>query len=328
VYDPVVRHNVGILRDAGKTGAVIRLMTQVSERTQRRIVNEKGPVWHMSKDELVRDRGVGRPSVLDYTMRTCIDGILNDAPGLPVVEVLRRLTSDYEYMGGKTAVYDYVKAVRPAKQVLPVVCFDGVAGEFAQHDFGEVRVTYADGSSEKIHFYAGRLKFSRYMHVVRVPDQCIESVIRGMLSFAEKVGGMAVINVWDRPKTIVTCIEEDLLTGKRRPVYNQKFERFIRECGVLVELCAPASGNQKGAVENLVKFVKNNFFFARRFQDRADMERQLSNWLEFVNEKRPCAATGEIPGQRRQERGRQAHECSVQPRELWNLRDADGRPER
>jgi len=298
VYDPVVRHNVGILRDAGKTGAGIRAMTRVSDRTQCRIANEKGPVWHMSKKELIRERGVGRPSILDSAMRDGIDGILKDAPSLPVVEVLRRLTSEYEYMGGKTAVYDYVKIIRPPKQVVPVVSFEGVAGEFAQHDFGEVNVTYEAGDREKIHFYAGRLKFSRDMHVVTVPDQSIENVIRGMLSFADKVGGMAVINVWDRPKTITTCTEEDLLTGKRRPVYNQKFECFIRECGVLVELCAPASGNQKGSVENLVKFVKNNFFFSRRFRDRADLERQLRNWLEHVNEKRPCAATGEIPAER------------------------------
>lgn len=298
MYDPLVRHNVGVLRDAGKTGAEVWTMTGVSERTQRRIANEKGPVWHMSKKELARERGVGRPSVLNPAIKSEIDGILKDTPDIPGVEILRRLTSEHDYLGGKTAVYDYIKASRPPKQALPIVCFEGVAGEFAQHDFGEVYVTYEDGVREKIHFYAGRLKFSRYMHVRTVPNQSIESVIRGMLSFADKVGGMAMINVWDRPKTVVTCQTEDPLTGKRSPVYNPKFERFIRECGVLVELCAPASGNQKGAVENLVKFVKNNFFFARRFQDRADLERQLEKWLGHVNEKRPCAATGETPGER------------------------------
>lgn len=298
MYDPLVRHNVGVLREAGKTGAGIRTMTGVSERTQRRIASEKGPVWQMSKKELTRERGVGRPSVLDSAMRSVIEDLLKDAPSLPGVEALRRLTSEHDYIGGKTAVYDYIKVIRPPKQALPVVCFEGVAGEFAQHDFGEVNVTYQGSIREKIHFYAGRLKFSRYMHVRTVSNQSIENVIRGMLSFADKAGGMAVINVWDRPKTVVTCQTEDLLTGKRSPVYNPEFERFIRDCGVLVELCAPASGNQKGTVENLVKFVKNNFFFARRFRDRADLERQLENWLLHVNEKRPCAATGEIPAER------------------------------
>ena len=298
MYDPLVRYNVGILRGAGKTGAGIRRMTGVSERTQRRIGNEKGPVWHMSKKELTGERGVGRPSGLSSTIRTKIGGMLKDAPDLPGVEILRRLTSEHDYHGGKTAVYDYLKAVRPPKPVLPVVCFEGVPGEFAQHDFGEVNIRYEDGGKEKLHFYAGRLKFSRHMHVVTVPDQSVEHVIRGMLSFADKVGGMAVINVWDRPKTVVTSQIQDPLTGKRHPVYNPKFERFIRECGVLVELCAPASGNQKGSVENLVKFVKNNFFFARRFKNRADLERQLEKWLEHVNKTRPCAATGEIPSDR------------------------------
>jgi transposase len=252
----------------------------------------------MSKKELTSMRRVGRPSGLDSTMRTEIGGMLKDAPDLPGVEILRRLTSEHGYRGGKTAVYDYLKTVRPPEPMLPIVRFEGLPGEFAQHDFGEVNIRYEEGGKEKLCFYAGRLKFSRYMHVVTVPNQSLEHVIRGMLSFADKVGGMAVINVWDRPKTVVTSQIEDPLTGKRRPVYNPKFERFIRECQVLVELCAPASGNQKGSVENLVKFVKNGFFFARRFKNRADLERQLEEWLEYVNERRPCAATGEIPSDR------------------------------
>ena len=298
MYDPVVRLSVGILRDAGRTGEAIRAMTRVSERTQRRIATEKGPMWQMSKEDLTRERGVGRPSVLDEVMRGHVDVMLSESPRLPGSEILRKLRFEHGYDSGKTAVYDYVKAKRPGKGQLPVVLFEGVAGEFAQHDFGEVNITYENGIRERLHFYAGRLKFSRHMCVKTVPHEGVESVIRGMLSFADEVGGMAVINVWDRPRTVVTCMSEDITTGVRRPIYNRMFEQFIKDCGVLVELCAPASGNQKGTVENLVKFVKHGFFFARRFRDRADLERQLRGWLEYVNEKRACVATGEIPAVR------------------------------
>jgi hypothetical protein len=64
------------------------------------------------------------------------------------------------------------------------------------------------------------------------------------------------------------------------------------------ELCTPARGNEKGAVENLVKWVKNSFFKVRRFHDRADLERQLTAWLEEVNTQRPSRATNEIPAKR------------------------------
>src|SRR3970282_544501 len=55
----------------------------------------------------------------------------------------------------------------------------------------------------------------------------------------------------------------------------------------------------KGAVENLVGFVKRSFFRARRFQDLAtDLPAQLAAWLVEVNTVRPSRATREIPAVR------------------------------
>ena len=66
--------------------------------------------------------------------------------------------------------------------------------------------------------------------------------------------------------------------------------------GFSIELCAPRSPEQKGAVENLVGFVKRSFFRARRFADaEGDLTRQLLEWLDHVNEERVCRATGEVP---------------------------------
>jgi hypothetical protein len=45
--------------------------------------------------------------------------------------------------------------------VTPLVRFEGLPGEFSQHDFGEVLVTYQNGTETKVHFFASRLKYSR-----------------------------------------------------------------------------------------------------------------------------------------------------------------------
>ena len=52
-------------------------------------------------------------------------------------------------------------------------------------------------------------------------------------------------------------------------------------CGV--EMCTARSGNQKGTVEAIVKWVKNSFFKRRVFRDRADLEAQLTAWLHETN---------------------------------------------
>ncbi len=51
-------------------------------------------------------------------------------------------------------------------------------------------------------------------------------------------------------------------------------------------------------MENLVGWVKGRFFKCRRFHDRADLERQLAEWLRTVNTQRPSRATGVIPAVR------------------------------
>jgi hypothetical protein len=48
------------------------------------------------------------------------------------------------YQGGKTALYALVASLRP-KLIKPLVRFEGLPGEFSQHDFGEVVVQFLDG---------------------------------------------------------------------------------------------------------------------------------------------------------------------------------------
>jgi len=69
--------------------------------------------------------------------------------------------------------------------------------------------------------------------------------------------------------------------------------------GFTIELCTPRQPQQKGAVENLVGFVKRAFFRARRFHDlTTDLPQQLAEWLVEVNTVRPSRATKEIPAVR------------------------------
>jgi IstB-like ATP binding protein len=62
---------------------------------------------------------------------------LRDDHALPGLEVMRRLREEHHYRGGKSAVYELVRSLRPTTRA-PLVRFEGVLGEFSQHDFGQV----------------------------------------------------------------------------------------------------------------------------------------------------------------------------------------------
>lgn len=104
--------------------------------------------------------------------------------------------------------------------------------------------------------------------------------------------GVPLSVVFDNPKTVV-------LHPKQTPiVWNSTFAQMAVDYGFIIELCEPRRANQKGAVENLVGWVKGSFFKVRRFQDRDDVLAQLPQWLAEVNDERPSRATGIVPAVR------------------------------
>ena len=68
-------------------------------------------------------------------------------------------------------------SVRP-KEIKPLIRFEGLPGEFSQHDFGQVDVAFLDGSIRRIHFFASRLKYFRYIRVSVVKNEAVESLVR------------------------------------------------------------------------------------------------------------------------------------------------------
>jgi transposase len=283
------RHEVQTLLAAGLPQRDVALHTGVSLRTVKRIAKE-APVTTLT----TQPSNTGRPSKTDG-FRGFVRDTLEQEPHLRSVELLRR-AKHKGYTGGKSAFYAMVKAVRPPKARF-TYRFDGLPGEFSQHDFGEVRVVYDSGQAEVIQFFASRLKWSRFAVVDLVPDQTAESIIRCMALHLVAFGGVPLRCVFDRPKTIAVKWRKD---GKVTQ-WNRHFGDAMVQLGFVAELCWPHSPQQKGSVENLVGWVKNSFFKQRRFVDREDLEQQLAEWLEQINHERPSRATQEIPETRRQQ---------------------------
>ena len=282
------RHGVQVLRTAGKTLKETAAAVGVSQRSVQRIDLER-PLETVADLLRAQPRGVGRPSVA-APWRERVVAVLAAEPTLPTMELLHRLREE-RYAGGKTALYELVRELRP-RVTTPLVRFEGVAGEFSQHDFGQVEVRYLDGTHERVHFFVSRLKYSRWVDVRVVENEGVESLVRSLLSGFESFGGVPLVAVFDNPKTVVISRKD------RRIQWNDTFGQAALDYRFAPELCTPRRGQEKGSAENLVGFVKNGFFKVRRFHDRADLIAQLTGWLVEVNTVRPCRATGVPPAER------------------------------
>ena len=287
------RHEIQILLSVDMPLTKIAERTGVSLATVKRVRSESS-VAHVDDAAERRRRRIGRPSKAERFADHIRDW-LTEEPDLPTQELLRRAKQG-GYTGGKSAFYAMVASARPRRST-PVVRFEGLPGEFSQHDFGQVDVRFVDGRKQRIHFFASRLKYSRFAAVTIVPNEQVETLVRTLVRHFTSFGGVPLLAVFDRPRTIVAK------SGRGREVeeFNSTFAQVMLELGVGAEMCAPRSGNQKGSVEHLVKWVKNSFFKWRKFVDEADLEEQLAAWVREVNFETPSRATGEIPEARRQQ---------------------------
>ena len=170
------RHEIEVLLKAGHAKVQVAGLAGVSLSSVKRIA-EEDPVVHVDEAAERAKRRVGRPSQVE-NFRKLVAEILAEKADLPSVEVLRRVREG-GYTGGKSALYGLVASLRP-KEVKPLVRFEGLPGEFSQHDFGQVDVEFTDGTTRRIRFFASRLKYSRCIRVSLVKDETVESLVRSL----------------------------------------------------------------------------------------------------------------------------------------------------
>lgn len=82
----------------------------------------------------------------------------------------------------------------------------------------------------------------------------------------------------DNMKSVV--LRRDL---ENHPVWQKDYEAFMKTVGFETRLCKPRHPFTKGAVERLVRFVKDNFLAARVFYNVTDLNWQAMDWCNTQN---------------------------------------------
>jgi transposase len=303
------RHEIQVLRRAKHTLAEVAKLAGVSQSSVQRVGAEP-PVSALDMERARAAARAGRPSKVEG-YRALLVRELERQPDVLAVELLRRARLA-GYGGGKSALYELIRAIRPYEPPQPLVRFEGLPGEFSQHDFGEVDVRFDDGRVRHVHFFASRLKYSRWAQVSLVANQQVEALVRALVEHFAVIGGIPLLAVFDRPKTVALAWRRDGVVTE----WNSTFAGVVLDLGVGVEVCWPYQPRQKGAVENLVGWVKGSFFKQRRFHDEADLERQLTEWHEEVNVQRPSRATGVPPAVRMAEERARLRPLKLTPETL------------
>jgi transposase len=217
--------------------------------------------------------------------------------GLTAARMLELVREDPEqpYTGGHSIFRGVVRQVRLEQQQQRAaaevpVRFEGLPGEYLQVDWGEVRrFPFTEQPPVTRYFLACRLKYSRWLWVRFTTEMRQETLLRGLGDCCGALGWVPWVLVFDNMKTVTSGRD-----AQGQAIWTPALLQLAHEFGFHPEACWPGAGNQKGAVESLVKFVKGNFLSGRVFRDDADLARQQQAWQDHGNV-RLCQATGEAP---------------------------------
>lgn len=193
-------------------------------------IAQEGAVVHVDDVKERAKRQIGRPSTVQNFRKQVVE-ILQQEPDLATLEILRR-AREAGYEGGKTALNALVASLRP-KSAKSLVRFEGLPGGFSQHDFGQVQVNFLSGSCQQIHFFASRLKYSRFMRVSLVKDETVETLVRTLAEHLASWGGRPLHVYLSRDGFVEIFKQDDAdhynSLGKVPGGFRAKTAIFIRE---------------------------------------------------------------------------------------------------
>ena len=210
--------------------------------------------------------------------REALDGLLASNEGKPARERLTLIRIFEElrsqgYEGSYDALRRYAKGWRRAQATMTAAAYVPLSfapGEAYQFDWSH-EIVLINGTTVSVRVAHVRLCHSRMLFVRAYPRETQEMVFDAHDRAFAFFKGCCTRGIYDNMKTAVDAI----FVGKER-AYNRRFLQMCSHFLVDPVACTPASGWEKGQVENQVGLVRERFFTPRL---RVKSYDELNAWL-------------------------------------------------
>lgn len=278
-----IRHEVN---QKGKSYAEVARQVQHDERTVKKYADQE---QFPQKYKQTRTSPVMDPvkHILDGWIRE--DLKLKKKFQRTAQRMYDQLVEVHNFCGGDRTVRRYVSERRKelSKEAegasLPLETIPGTA----QVDFGKAPFKYLNEVIE-LPFLVMSFPYANTFYFQVFPSENTECLLEGLQ------------RIFQQMKSVPKTIRFDNLSPAVRKIHakgerdlTDMFERFVLHYGFEYEFCNPAKGNEKGHVENMVKYVRNNFLlpantiveldeFNQTLWEKAENNRQRKHYIKQV----------------------------------------------
>ena len=215
--------------------------------------------------------------------------LLDMDPKASAQVILQRISTK-GFTGKITIVRDFLAAVRPkpsARQAF--IRFESLAGEQMQIDWGHFGSLTYGRTPRKLSCLSVLECHSRLLYLEFTHSQRQECLHRALLNAFQFMGGVCEEAVVDN---MLTAVTERMGSVIR---FNDAFLEFSRTFGIVPWACNPGQAHEKGKVENVIKYIRHNFWPLRSFENLEDVQAQADHWRDSVANVRIHQTTGERP---------------------------------
>jgi len=232
-----------------------------------------------------------RPSKLD-PFKDIIAKYLDDDPQVKATVIFQHLQQQ-GFDGEITILRNYLRKVRgKTRRREPFIRFESKPGEQMQIDWGHFgHLSYGE-HKRKLYALAVIESYSRKLYVEFTHSQKQEALHQGLVNAFNYFKGSPQNILVDNMVTAV--IERDRSLVR----FNEVFLDFLRPFRINPVACNVRAPNEKGKIENAIKYLRQNFWPLRSFTDLKSVQTQVMEWLDTVANVRTHQSTGQRPDDR------------------------------
>jgi transposase len=254
----------------GKSIKEIARDLKISRNTVRKILRSEETSFSYDREVQPRPKLEDWSADLDRLLTTNADKPTRERLTLiRIFEELRRLG----YEGGYDAVRRYSRKWQREHLAITADAYVPLffaSGEAYQFDWSH-EIVVLKGVATTVKVAHVRLCYSRMIFVRAYPRETQEMVFDAHDHAFAFFKGVCARGIYDNMKTAV----ETVFVGKNR-LFNRRFSQMCSHYLVEPTACTPASGWEKGQVENQVGLVRERFFTPRlRFKTYDEMNAWL-----------------------------------------------------
>ena len=274
-------------------------VSQISEflGLNRRTVSRYLAMSEREYEEFLIRRSDRKKELIPYeAFVKCRLELFADTSCAQMQDLLKERYTDFPKVSSKT-VFNFVNWIR-SKYHIPKVSIHRQChpveelpyGKQAQVDFGEYNLRTSLGARVKVFFFTLVLSRSRFKYVWFTDHYFTsELAVKAHEQAFEYINGIPDEIVYDQDKVFIVNENSGDI------ILTDRFRAYTNEMKFALHFCRKADPQSKGKIENVVKYVKQNFLYNRTYYNIETLNDDVMGWMGRTANALPHAFTKKEP---------------------------------